>query len=36
VWDAHYLDGLTPVRRAARVTIGQAALEITLAERGVS
>lgn len=36
VWDAHYLDGLTPVRRAARVTIGQAALEITLAESGVS
>ena len=32
VWSAHYLDGRTPLRRAARVTIGQASLEITLTE----
>jgi len=36
VWDAHYLDGRTPVRRAARVTIGQTGLEITLTEGGGS
>jgi beta-barrel assembly-enhancing protease len=34
VWDAHYLDGRTPVRRAARVTVGQAGLEITLTDGG--
>jgi predicted Zn-dependent protease len=32
VWDAHYLDGRTPVRRAARVTLGQASVEITLSD----
>lgn len=32
MWDAHYLDGRTPVRRAARVTIGHAGLEIALAD----
>jgi beta-barrel assembly-enhancing protease len=32
-WDAHYLDGRTPVRRPARVLIGQAGLEITLTDR---
>ena len=36
VWDAHYLDGRTPVRRAARVAIGQAGLEITLTGGGAS
>jgi beta-barrel assembly-enhancing protease len=36
VWDAYYLDGHTPVRRAARVVIGQAGLEITLAGDGTS
>jgi Zn-dependent protease with chaperone function len=36
VWDAHYLDGRTPVRRPARVTIGQSGLEITLAESGTA
>ena len=34
VWDAHYLDGRTPVRRAARVTIGHTGLEITLTDGG--
>src|SRR4030095_12533944 len=34
VWDAHYLDGQTPVRRPVRVLIGRAGLEITLAEGG--
>jgi predicted Zn-dependent protease len=32
VWDGHYLDGRTPVRRPARVTIGGSGLEITLTE----
>jgi predicted Zn-dependent protease len=36
VWDAHYLDGRTPVRRPARVIIGQSGLEITLTETGAS
>jgi predicted Zn-dependent protease len=36
VWGAHYLDGRTPVRRAARVTIGQASLEITLIDGDIS
>jgi predicted Zn-dependent protease len=36
VWNAHYLDGRTPVRRAARVAIGQAGLEIVLADGGAS
>jgi predicted Zn-dependent protease len=36
VWEAHYLDGRTPVRWAARVTIGQSGLEITLTEGGTS
>ena len=35
-WDAHYLDGRSPIRRPARVTIGQAGLEITLLEAGTS
>ena len=35
-WDAHYLDGRSPIRRPARVTIGQAGLEITLPEGGTS
>ena len=34
LWDAHYLDGRTPVRRPARVTIGRRALEIALTEDG--
>jgi Zn-dependent protease with chaperone function len=34
VWDASYLDGRTPVRQPARVTIGAGALEITLTETG--
>jgi beta-barrel assembly-enhancing protease len=34
VWDAHYLDGRTPVRRPARVIIGAGGLEITLTEAG--
>jgi predicted Zn-dependent protease len=34
VWAAHYLDGRTPVRHAARVTIGASGLEIALVERG--
>jgi predicted Zn-dependent protease len=34
VWDAHYLDGRTPVRRPARVTIGASGLEVTLIEDG--
>jgi predicted Zn-dependent protease len=34
VWDAHYLDGQTPVRRAARVLIGRSGLEITLTDGG--
>jgi predicted Zn-dependent protease len=36
VWDAHYLDGRTPVRRAARVTIGASGLEIVLTETGTA
>jgi len=36
VWPAHYLDGRTPVRQAARVTIGPSGLEITLADGGAS
>ena len=36
VWQAHYLDGRTPVRRPARVTIGQSGLEIVLTETGVA
>jgi beta-barrel assembly-enhancing protease len=34
VWDAHYLDGRTPVRQPARVAIGASGLEITLTETG--
>ena len=34
VWDAHYLDGRTAVRRPARVTIGRTGLEVTLTEDG--
>jgi len=36
VWDAHYLDGQTPVRRPVRVLIGRAGLEITLTDGGGS
>jgi Zn-dependent protease with chaperone function len=36
VWNAHYLDGQTPVRRPVRVLIGRAGLEITLADGGGS
>lgn len=36
MWEAHYLDGRTPVRWAARVTIGQSGLEVTLTEGGTS
>ena len=36
VWDASYLDGRTPVRRPARVAIGQSGLEITLLESGTA
>ncbi len=36
VWDAYYLDGRSPIRRPARVIIGQAGLEITLLEGGTS
>jgi predicted Zn-dependent protease len=36
VWDADYLDGRTPVRRRARVAIGQSGLEITLGETGTA
>jgi len=36
VWDAHYLDGQAPLRRAARVTVGRAGLEITLSDGGGS
>lgn len=36
VWDASYLDGRTPVRRPARVAIGQSGLEITLTETGAA
>jgi predicted Zn-dependent protease len=34
VWDAQYLDGRTPVRRPARVSIGRNGLEIALTEDG--
>lgn len=34
VWEASYLDGRVPVRRTARVAIGQSGLEITLPESG--
>jgi len=34
VWNAHYLDGRTPVRQPARVAIGASGLEITLTETG--
>ena len=36
VWDAQYLDGRSPIRRPARVIIGQAGLEIALVEQGSS
>ena len=36
IWDAHYLDGRTPVRRPARVTIGASGLEIVLTETGTA
>jgi predicted Zn-dependent protease len=36
VWDAHYLDGRTPRRRAARVVIGHTGLEITVVDDGAS
>jgi beta-barrel assembly-enhancing protease len=36
VWDAHYLDGRTPLPRPARVVIGNAGLEITLRDEGGS
>jgi Zn-dependent protease with chaperone function len=36
VWDAHYLDGRTPVRRPVRVLIGRTGLEITLTDGGGS
>ena len=36
VWDAHYLDGRTPIRRPARVTIGHTGLEIVLRDGGGS
>ena len=36
VWEADYLDGRTPLRRPARVTIGQTGLEITLTDGGGS
>jgi Zn-dependent protease with chaperone function len=32
IWDAHYLDGQTPLRRPVRVTIGSAGLEITFSD----
>jgi len=35
-WDAFYLDGRTPIRRPARVIIGQEGLEVTLAEGSTS
>ena len=35
-WDAQYLDGRSPLRRSARVIIGQAGLEIALVEQGTS
>jgi predicted Zn-dependent protease len=36
VWEAHYLDGRTPLRRPAQVTIGHAGLDITLLDGGGS
>ena len=36
VWDAHYLDGRTPLRRPARVVIGHSGLEISLLDGGGS
>jgi predicted Zn-dependent protease len=36
VWPAHYLDGRTPVRRPAQVTIGHTGLEVTLGDDGSS